>query len=335
MKEYAAEEDNPVFHWCFIGTGKLAGIVAEQICATGRHEIVSVYTRNIEKGRAFAEKFGGRAYESAEEAITAEGVDGVYIVTPHNAHYDYAYQALQHGIPVLCEKAMTSRAEETEALFALAKEKNVYLAEAMWTWFSPIANQVKAWLDEGRFGTIKSVHGDMCVPGAGYAPRVTDPNTAGGALLDIGVYPITYIYRLFGVPKRIVCNGTVKNGIDTDDHIEMIYPNGQTFTVALDLYGDRNGGWFEIKGTDASLRISHFHYAKEAVLQLRDGTELRVEGDGGYVNEFDIVAKEIRSGKKESDYVKAAYTIDVMHLLDSCRAQIGLVYPYEDPDIWK
>ena len=115
----------------------------------------------------------------------------------------------------------------------------------------------------------------------------------------------------------------------------MIYPDRKTYTVALDLYGDRSGGWFEMIGTEASLRIPHFHYTAEAELKRKDGTVIRAEGDGGYVNEFDIAAAEIRAGKTGSDYVKPEHTIDVMHLLDSCRAQIGLVYPYEDPNIWK
>ena len=95
------------FRWCFIGTGSLAKTVAFQLNRSGRHEIVSCYTRNYEKGIEFAKKYGGKAYKTSEEAITAEGVDGVYIVTPHNAHYRYVNQALELGKPVFCEKSYT------------------------------------------------------------------------------------------------------------------------------------------------------------------------------------------------------------------------------------
>lgn len=142
------------FRWCFIGTGKLGHQVAGQLLASGRHEIVSCYTRNMDNAKAFAEEFHCKAYGSAEEAILADGVEGVYVVTPHNAHFRYVKEALELGKPVLCEKAFTVTAEETDSLIALAREKKVYLAEAMWTWFSPAANQVKLWLMEDKLGKV-------------------------------------------------------------------------------------------------------------------------------------------------------------------------------------
>ena len=115
------------FRWCFIGAGSLAKTVAFQLNRSGRHEIVSCYTRNYEKGVEFAKKYGGKAYKTPEEAITAEGVDGVYVVTPHNAHYRYVKQALELGKPKKYEKSFTVTAEETDKLIALAKEKDLYL----------------------------------------------------------------------------------------------------------------------------------------------------------------------------------------------------------------
>ena len=110
------------FGWCFIGTGKLAEEVAKQIAA-GDHRLVSCYTRNYEKGKAFSSKHGAKAYETVEEAILADGVDAVYIVTPHNAHYRYGKLALELGKTVFCEKAFTVTAAETDELIALAREK--------------------------------------------------------------------------------------------------------------------------------------------------------------------------------------------------------------------
>ena len=102
------------FRWCFISTGPLAKTVAKQLLESGRHQIVSCYTRNFEKAKDFAGKYGAAAYETAEEAITAEGVEGVYVVTPHNAHFRFVKQALELGKPVLCEKAFTVTAQETD-----------------------------------------------------------------------------------------------------------------------------------------------------------------------------------------------------------------------------
>ncbi len=131
------------FNWCFIGAGTLANIVAKEVLPSGRHRIAAVYTRNAQKCRDFAGKYGGTTCDSAEAAICAPDVDGVYIVTPHTSHYQYAKLALSLGKPVLCEKPITVTTAEAAELFALAEEKCVYLAEAMWTWFSPIAQKVK------------------------------------------------------------------------------------------------------------------------------------------------------------------------------------------------
>ena len=202
------------FRWCFIGAGSLAKTVAFQLNRSGRHEIVSCYTRNYEKGIEFAKKYGGKAYKTPEEAITAEGVDGVYIVTPHNAHFRYAKLALELGKPVFCEKSFTVTAEETDQLIALAREKDLYLCEAMWTWFSPSANQTKKWIDEQKLGKIHSADFTYHVNIINGAERVRDPKRAGGALLDITIYPVTYAYRLWGIPQKIETQGNVQNGID-------------------------------------------------------------------------------------------------------------------------
>lgn len=146
---------NNTFGWCFIGCGTLAKQVAKQITESGRHKIVSVYSRNIEKSGKFAGQYGASACNSAEDAIAMEGVEGVYVVTPHNSHYMYTKLALKLGKPVLCEKPFTVSAAQTRELITLAREKRLYLAEAMWTWFAPVANQVKIWLDNGEFGQIQ------------------------------------------------------------------------------------------------------------------------------------------------------------------------------------
>lgn len=142
------------FNWCFIGTGKLANIVAKEILPSGRHRIAAVYTRNPQKCREFADQYGGVPYDSAKAAAGAPDVDGVYIVTPHTSHCEYAKLALSLGKPVLCEKPVTVTAPEAAELFALAEKNNVYLAEAMWTWFSPVAQKVKQWYDAGELGEL-------------------------------------------------------------------------------------------------------------------------------------------------------------------------------------
>ena len=321
-----------LFRWCFIGAGKLANIVADQITASGRHRVVSVYNRTPARAQAFAEVHGATAYLSAEQAIADPEVDAVYIVTTHPSHYQYTKLALEAGKPVLCEKPMTMRSEETEALFRLAREKHLYLSEAMWTWFAPAARQVERWVREGAFGTIAKVRAQMCCQGWQYASRVTDPAEGGGALLDLGVYAFTYLYRLFGQPLSMRCSANIAGGIDRSDEIELEFPGGLHATIVLDLYSDE-GELLLIEGDQAAIRFPHFHWAHEVQLCRKDGTTVDFNEEGGYVNEFDLVAREIRAGKTESEYVPPRQTIDVMHLLDGAREQVGLRYAFE-PEIF-
>lgn len=319
-----------VFQWCFIGTGSLAKQVAREITRSKKHKIVSVYTRNYEKGAEFASKFGGRAYKSAEEAILAEGVQGVYVVTPHNAHYEYTKLAVSLGKPVLCEKPFATDAEKTEEIFALAKEKSVYVAEAMWTWFSPVARRVKKWLDDGEFGEIQKITANYHLNMYRFAPRLTDPARAGGALLDIGVYPITYLYRLFGNPTGIRCEGVVEKGVDMEENIFLTFENGRTFCASVSMRDFKGIEKLEIEGSKARLRQILFHYSKRVKLRRKAGPGETFTGDGSYLNEFQLVSEEILSGKTESAYVPPKATVEVMKIMDVCRRQMGLRYPFEE-----
>lgn len=321
---------NTPFRWCFIGTGTLANNVAQQVIKSGRHQIVSVYTRRLEKGEAFAQQYGGKAYGSALEAISAEGVDGVYVVTTHPSHYEYAKLALTLGKPVLCEKPITVNAREAQELFGLAKEHNVYLAEAMWTWFSPVANQVKQWVDSGAIGEIKSVTANYHLNSQNYAPRVMDPNSAGGALLDVGIYPITYLYRLFGQPSKVVCHGNIQGGVDTNEDVEMTFANGKTYTASISVIDFKGLEKLVITGTTGQIKVPFFHMSGVAKLKQKGRWPVKFKADGGYLNEFDIVVAEIRQGLTESRLVPGHATLDVMAILDQCRQQMGLVYPFEE-----
>lgn len=315
------------FGWCFIGSGKLANKVAKQIVKSGRHKIVSVYSRNEKSCAKLAVKFGAQPCRSAEEAVNASGVDGVYVVTPHSSHYPYAETALKNNKPVLCEKAFTVNAAQAEKLIALAREKKTYLAEAMWTWFAPVANRVKYWLDSGEFGTVQSVRACFCLS-LGRVKRLIDPDSAGGALLDLGVYPITYAYRLFGKPTAIRCNGAVSGGVDWEERINFEFPQCGDCSAESSIKSYKPEK-LVIEGTKAKIKLKAFHCANSVKLIRRNGKNERFCGDGGYVNEFDTVVSEIREGLTESRFVPLRDTLEVMKIADECRRQMKLAYPFE------
>lgn len=318
------------FNWCFIGCGKLAHTVAQQMKKHGGHKIVSCYTRDFEKCKAFGEEFYAVAYDNANDAILHEGVDAVYIVTPHNAHHRFTKMALLLGKPVLCEKAFTVTAEETEELIALAKEKNLYLAEAMWTWFSPAANKVKEWVDSGAIGKVSGADFTYHMMSVNYAPRNSDPRRAGGALLNITVYPIAYAYRLFGYPTSIESQGKIVGGIDHGEEIKMTFAGGEIVNISASMVDTEGFERMTIHGDGGKIKAPLYHAS--GIASLHRGlfkSKLFLSGGkifNSYMDEFDKVAEEIRQGLTESQVYPLKSTLDVMKIMDEIRGQIGLVY---------
>lgn len=316
------------FRWAYIGSGSICKTTADQI-VTANHEIAYVYSRTFENAKKFAERYGAVPCKSFEEAVNREDIDGVYIGTPHTSHKEYAIAAMRLKKPVLCEKPMGINISEIEEMIAVSKEEGVYLAEAMWTWYAPVANQVKAWVADGKIGELKDAYGSFCIPGLKTKKRehrLLNPATAGGALLDLGVYPITYFYNLFGMPEKITCEGVVANGIDEEEEIVLSYPTGEC-RVKSSLRSIEEK--MIIHGTKGSIEVPiMFHGAKKAKLKSQDGKD-KVKGDTNYIVEFTNVAEEILAGKKESDFVPLSHTLDCMKIMDECRVQLGLKYEGE------
>lgn len=319
------------FKWAYIGCGRIADVTAKVITDSKRHEIVSCFNRTAAKAERFAAKYGCKSFDSAIEAVCAD-VDGVYIATTHDSHCDYSMIALQNKKPVLCEKPIAVNFQAGKTLFDYAKQSGLYLAEAMWTWFNEVAVNVKKWVDDKEVGDILSVQCDYAIASLLFyrAGRLTDVNALGGAMLDIGVYPIHYCYSLFGMPDKIVCNGKLKNGIDLSEKTVLSY-NG--FNATCNISFTRLGGdKLIIKGTKGTITVPSCHAASKAVL-IKQGKKTvfrsNVHGVALYLTQFDKAAQEIREGKKASDFVTPQSTLSTLQIMDECRKQMGLVYPIE------
>lgn len=314
------------FKWAYVGSGNIAKSTARNITG-GEHEISAVYSRNREKAKSFAKKYNAKAYGSFDEMLENGDFDAVYIATPHTSHLEYSVKSLQKGKPVLCEKPVGVSAAEVDAIINAARENNVYFCEAMWTWFSDVALKVKEWISEERIGKIKSVHIDYAFPGLLMSKnsRVLTPETAGGALLDVGIYPITYCYNLFGVPDSVKCDGVIKNGIDVSETVVLGY-SGFDCTLEMSLAKLKEG--CKIIGTKGEITIPMFHMAWSANLKT-DGKKKTFKGKTDYLTEFTRAAQEIKDGKTESDYIPLTATKECMKIIDDCREQMNLVYPFE------
>lgn len=314
------------FRWAYIGSGNIAASTARSI-ERGDHCITAVYGRNAQKVEQFAKKHKARAYTDFDACVTADDVDAVYIATPHTSHLDYAIRAMELGKPVLCEKPVGVTLAEVEKMVDCAKKNDVYYCEAMWTWFSNVAMRVKEWVRSGKLGKVKEVVIDYAFPGIMMSKnsRVLTPSTAGGALLDIGIYPITYCYNIFGVPDRVECNGTLKDGIDIAETVVLHYGDMKC-TLNMSLCYLKEG--CKIVGENGTINVPMFHMASKAVMKA-NGKKTVFRGKTDYRTEFTVVADEIKSGKTESDYIPFESTMAVMRIMDECRRQMNLVYPFE------
>lgn len=325
------------FGWAYLGAGHIAHATAEAILRSGHHRIVSVWNRHPEKAITFAKTFGATAFPTVEEAILAPEVEGVYLATAHDAHLPLAIQAITLGKPLLIEKPITVNHHQTQALFDLATRQQIYVVEAMWTWFNLTAKQVQSWIQEGKLGKITKVKATY-----GYdfrnvplSSRLRNPLHAGGALLDIGIYPIHYCYQLFGNPTHLHCQAILQDGVDMRDHIMLTYDGFQAdLTIAFDETLPEE---FVIEGTLGTILVPQFHMASEATLMTREGTTRYVDPTFQaklgvpqfWANQFDWVAKEIRAGLTQSQWITHSMSLAVMNLLDACRQNIGLRYPFE------
>lgn len=317
------------FQWAYIGSGGIAETTAKEILRSGEHEIVAIWNRTRSRAEKFAARFGGVVYDTVEAAISAPGVEGVYIATTPDKHPEFIRACIAHHKPVLCEKPFAVNAAVTEELLTEAVQAGVYVSEAMWTWHNDIAAQVKEWVHSGHIGAIKAVRMTYGYPLIRFSPnhRIRDPIRIGGALLDIGIYPVRYCYELFGIPKKIRCHGTLKGGVDFHEEVELQYDG---FTARLKIAVDRFlGERAVIVGNDGVLRIHQPHAARWA--RLGGSHQLVIQDSSDfYARQFSNVAEEIRAGCIEGAKVPARGTIDVMRILDECRRQMGLVYPSEE-----
>ena len=316
------------FHWAYIGCGSIAEITAKEILRSGQHEITAVWNRTRERAEKFAGRYGGQVFDTVDEAVCAPETEGVYIATTPDKHPEYIRRCIVHRRPVLCEKPFAVSAAMAKALLDEAAQAGVYVSEAMWTWHNDIALRVKEWVRSGRVGEIREVRMTYGYPLICFSPkhRLRDPVRIGGALLDIGIYPVRYCYELFGMPEEIKCRGVLKGGVDLREEVELRYGG---FTARLNIAMDRMlGERAVIAGSKGVIRIPQPHASRRARAggsfpeTVRDGSDL-------YARQFSNVAEEIRAGSKNGVKVPAEGTVDVMRILDECRRQMGLVYPCE------
>ena len=322
--------------WGIMGTGGIAASFARDLQLVGDAEVVAVGSRSDGSASGFASRFDvPRAHGSYEKLVADPDVDVVYVATPQTAHAANIRLALEAGKPVLCEKPFTITGAEARDVVALARERGLFLMEAMWTRFLPHFRRIDQLLRSGTLGEITTVvadHGQAIPSGAGH--RLHDPALAGGALLDLGVYPISFASYVLGRPATVAAAGTLlPNGLDAQTSAVFTYETGAHAVVTTTL-GARTANRAVITGTLARLEIDDVWYTPTSFSLRRPNSQSPERFDeprigGGLRHQAVEVGRLLREGATESDIMPLDETVAIMETMDEIRRQIGLRYPGE------
>lgn len=321
--------------WGILGCGRIARKLASDLRRVAGAKIFAVASRNEENAMQFANDFSAEKIYTSYEALAAdENVQVIYIATPHNLHYENTLLCLEHGKAVLCEKPFAINSRQAAAMIAKAKEKNVFLMEALWTKFLPHYNKLQQLIREGLIGEIKSVSANFGFkPVEPIAQRIFDPALAGGTLLDIGIYNLFIALSILGKPQTIDAVMTpAHTGVDEQCAVTMQYNNGaiaqlfSTFTTNLATEAD-------IRGTSGRIRLSHRFYAPEATIEYYPGwveskqiIEVPKEEGWGYQYQAKHVQECLQHGLSESTVMTFADTMLLIETMDEIRRKAGIVY---------
>lgn len=309
-----------------LGAGGIAQTMANTVNGMEDVNLYAVASRSAEKAAAFAEKYGAeKSYGSYEEMLQDDGVDLVYIATPHSHHYAHAKLCIDYGKPSLCEKAFMWNAKETEEILAYAKEKNVFITEAMWVRYMPMSVMLKEVLASGRIGEVIGLTANL-----GYSlmhvERLVRPELAGGALLDLGVYTLNFATWILGDEIQSFSTSVVKHetGVDKQEFVDLIYPDGTQAGLfnTMQAVTDRKGYIYGTKGHIVVDNINNYEamHIYNNKYELEETIE-RPKQITGYEYEVWACKRALEAGQLECEEMPHEHTLRIMRLLDEIKAQ--------------
>ena len=318
-----------------IGTGWIAEKAAITLRGLTTCEAYAVGSRTLERAEAFAKEWGiPKACGSYAELINDPDVDLVYVGTPHSHHYDVTKEALLAGKPCLVEKAFMANYRQAKEIVDIAREKKVFLAEAIWTRYQPVVKMVRDLIDSGRIGTPRLVTATLGYS-MGEKPRIMRPDLCGGALLDLGVYALNFVRMFF--PADIVSMESQcvksKTGMDLTNAISIILADGVLCNLqsSAACVGDNIG---VIAGTDGNLIIDNINNPQKITVNTHDREfveDIHVPQQiTGYEYQFLACRKALADGLLEPREMPLEETLYVMQLMDGLRQKWGVRYPMDD-----
>lgn len=326
----------PPIRWGILGPGGIAHRFAQEVTKHTASQIVAVGSRDIDRARSFIDQelpgMGVRAYGSYAEMITDQWVEAVYIASPHSEHLAHATLALQVGKPILVEKAFALNAHQATEIFNLASERKLFVMEAMWSRFLPHYQAIKALVESGELGEVTSivgVHSQSLNMDPSF--RLMNPLLGGGALLDLGVYPLSLIHWLWGMPQRIKATGSLSaTGVDLRESISLWYAD--RLAMAYADMGSAGKSSLQIVGTKARLEVDDWFFTpQDLIFTSAQGVQqvIPTRVDGGFQYQVAEAARCITAGAPMSAIMPWTHTVEVLQIMDEVRRQLGVRYPQE------
>lgn len=346
MSEVSATSDQPAvpdpsaappLRWGIIGPGGIANKFAEAVRDFTAGEVVAVSSRDEGRARDFAGRHGiPRAYAGHDALGADDDVQAVYVASPHSAHREHAVAMARAGKHVLVEKALARNVFEVDEIFAAAQGAGVFAMEAMWTRHLPHIAVVRRWIAEGRIGQVVTVaadHGQSLDLGPEH--RLKAPELAGGALLDLGVYPVAFVLDLLGSPTSVAAAGHLtETGVDASVAMTLGYPD-PVFAQASCTLKVKTPTTAVVCGTEGRIELDGDFYGGTVARLIGPGKVRQVveESDGRVANGFQFeiaeVARCVAAGRRESARMTWEDSRAVMRVLDEARRQVGVRYPGE------
>jgi predicted dehydrogenase len=330
--------DSGPVRWGIIGPGRIASLVIKDFTYVDGAEPLAVASRSMDRAEAFATEHGLlRAYGSYAEIMGDEDVDVVYIATPHPQHHAIALAAIAANKAALIEKTFTATVAGAEEVIAAARDREVFVMEAMWTRFQPAIVAARALIDEGAIGEVRQLQADLGVDRP-YNPadRLFDPAQGGGAMLDLGVYVVSFAQYFLGTPDRVEVTGSLTpTGVDAEAGILLGYEDGRAATLLISVKHHTPGA-ARIHGTKGWIEVPpRFHHPQRIVLHRR-GEEpeaiSRLPLGVGYSHELIEVTQCVAAGRIESLTMPLQDTLAVQRILNEACEKLG-VYHQEDSNL--
>lgn len=323
---------NKIINFGIIGAGRIAKKFAEGISYVKDAKLIAVASRSIDSANAFGDAFGVKyRYDSYEALAKNEEVDVVYIATPNALHKEHTLLCLKHKKAVICEKPFAANMEEVKEMIQAAKDNRVFLMEAMWTRFFPLVKEVKKMVHDGIIGKVKMVKGDFGFKEEkGYDDIRFSKSLAGGAVMDVGIYPISFASMIFGSqPKEIKVMADIgPTGVDELTALIFGYDEDRMALLSCAIMAETPRS-VSIIGEKGYIHIPDVWYAaKKAVLKFVGEEEkvinMPMKGNG-YNYEIEEVVNCLKAGQLESDIMPLNESLEIQETLDKIRKQMGIL----------